>query len=185
MDVQQNHDRIKVFSDGSRNADGAGSGGIVRVFDETTAWSGVRLGDRYQVTVLETELAGILLALHVINRLRTIDEATIYCNSQLAIACVEGVAHGAPKALLKPILLIMRTIRARTDCLRLDLKWCPAHCGVRGNFLAEQEAIAATRGKTYRPDLVPRALANYKPSIGRHLVKLLTKEDSKLVFEQP
>ncbi|QRV93520.1 RNA-directed DNA polymerase from transposon BS [Ceratobasidium sp. AG-Ba] len=144
------------------------------------AWTGARLGDRDDATVLEAELAGIWLALHALNRLRYIEEAVIYSDSQLAIACIEGFSVGAPKSLLTPIRKLLSRVKNRPDCTRLSLKWCPAHKEILGNALADKEAKLAAKGERYPHDLVPQGLENYRRCITRHLAKELTKQCNRL-----
>ncbi|QRV93447.1 RNA-directed DNA polymerase from transposon X-element [Ceratobasidium sp. AG-Ba] len=168
--------RTKVYADGARNKAGVGAGAVLQIHDRMRAWTGARLGDRDDATVLEAELAGIWLALHALNRLRYIEEAVIYSDSQLAIACIEGSAVGAPKSLLTPIRKLLSRVKNRPDCTRLNLKWCPAHKEILGNVLADKETKLAAKGERYPHDLVPQGLENYRRCITRHLAKELTKQ---------
>ncbi|QRV96979.1 RNA-directed DNA polymerase from transposon BS [Ceratobasidium sp. AG-Ba] len=181
--IRTEHARTKVFADGARNKNGVGAGAILRVNERTSAWTGFRLGDRNQATILEAELIAIWLAYHLVHRLRYIEEAVIYSDSQLAIACIEGVASGAPKKLVSAIRSIRRAIEERRDCTRINLEWCPAHSKVLGNVLADQEAKAAVKGEAYKHDLIPRALSQYKRRMTRAIAKNALKEDNRIFAE--
>jgi hypothetical protein len=124
-------------------------------------------------------MAGIWLALYAIHRLRYIEEATVYSDSQLAISCIEGLATGGPKNLLKPIRRLIANIKDRSDCTGLSLKWCPSHRGNVGSILADKEARLAAKGEQYAHDLIPPGLAQYRRIITRHLVKARTKEENR------
>ncbi|QRV96299.1 Reverse transcriptase from transposon X-element protein [Ceratobasidium sp. AG-Ba] len=167
------------LADRARSNAGVGAGAVLRIEERMRAWSGVRLGDRDDATILEAELAGTWLALHLLHRLRYIEEAVIYSDSQLAIACIEGLSSGAPRSLLSPIRSLLSKIRNRTDCIRLSLKWCPAHKDVLGNVLADKEAKLAAKGEQYPHDLVPSGLVNYRRRITAHLAKEWTKQANR------
>ncbi|QRV81763.1 Reverse transcriptase from transposon X-element protein [Ceratobasidium sp. AG-Ba] len=173
------HARTKVYADGAKNKTGVGAGAVLQIYDRMRAWTGARLGKRDDATILEAELAGIWLALHVLQRLRYIEEAVIYSDSQLAIACIEGHSSGAPKSLLAPIRKLFAKVRSRPDCTRLNLKWCPAHKEILGNTLADKEAKLAAKGEQYPHDLVPLGLVNYRRCITKHLAKECTKQDNR------
>ncbi|KAG8716468.1 hypothetical protein FRC08_009475 [Ceratobasidium sp. 394] len=161
MAYETDHSRVMVFADGARNSHGVGAGAVLTIHGRVKAQAGVLLGDRDRCTILEAELAAILIATEVIWRLRVTEAATIYSDSQLAFACIQGAAHAAPRSLLKAIEKGLKRIRAREDCTRLSTKWCPAHRGVRGNQLVDREAKLASKGEEYPRDLIPAILVNY------------------------
>ncbi|QRV80016.1 Reverse transcriptase from transposon X-element protein [Ceratobasidium sp. AG-Ba] len=143
------------------------------------AWTGARLGNRDEATILEAELAGIWLAAHLLRRLKYIEDAATYSDSQLAITCIEGLTTGAPKSMLMPIRNLLSKIRNRTDCTSLSLKWCPAHKDVTGNILVDKEANLAAKGELYTHDLVPSGLANFRRHITAHIAKEWTKQGNR------
>ncbi|QRV76909.1 RNA-directed DNA polymerase from transposon X-element [Ceratobasidium sp. AG-Ba] len=178
--IRTEHARTKVYADGARNKHGTGAGAVLRVHERTSAWTGFRLGDRDQATILEAELVGIWLAFHLVHRLRYVEEAVVYSDSQLAIACVEGVASGAPKNLVSSIRALRKTIEERRDCIRINLEWCPAHDNILGNVLADQEARGAAKGDQYKHDLIPRGLHRYKRRMTQSIAKIALKEDNRI-----
>ncbi|QRW06344.1 RNA-directed DNA polymerase from transposon X-element [Ceratobasidium sp. AG-Ba] len=167
--------RTKVYADGSRAKLGVGAGAVLRVDGRTRAWTGFRLGDQHEATVIEAELVGIWLALHLVHRLRYTEEVVLYCDSQLAIACIEGAASGAPKSLVRPIRTLISRIRERRDCTRLSIKWCPAHREILGNILADKEAKLAAKGEQYAHNLIPQGLQKYRHRVSRAVANELTQ----------
>ncbi|KAG9120597.1 hypothetical protein FRC07_003847, partial [Ceratobasidium sp. 392] len=121
MEVKTGQSRVKVYADGSRNKEGVGAAAVIKVHGRMAASSGLRLGDSQVCSILEAEIAAILLATQLILRLRYIEDATIYTDSQLAIACVEGVAYGAPRRLVAGVRKAMDRIKERKDCTGLHL----------------------------------------------------------------
>ncbi|KAG8793500.1 hypothetical protein FRC12_002543 [Ceratobasidium sp. 428] len=98
---------------------------------------------------------------------------------QIAVACVKKVTTGVPKQLLRAITRTIGQIENRDDCYGLEILWCPAHSDIAGNTLANLEAKAATRGKQYPADLVPKVLINYPPVITRAVAKTMSKETNR------
>ncbi|QRV86981.1 Reverse transcriptase from transposon X-element protein [Ceratobasidium sp. AG-Ba] len=174
-EIRVDHARTKVYADGAGNSAGVGAGAVLQIHGRMRAWTGARLGGRDEASILEAELAGIWLALHLLHRLRYIEDAVLYSDSQLAIACIEGHTSGAPKSLVNPIRRLLAKIRDRSDCTSLSVKWCPAHKDILGNVLADKEAKLAAKGEKYAHDLVPLGLANYRRRITKHLAKEWTK----------
>ncbi|KAG8682907.1 hypothetical protein FRC09_016444, partial [Ceratobasidium sp. 395] len=170
---------IQVFADGSRSDLGVGGAAVLRIDGVKRACSGAKLGIKEQCSSLEAELAGILCATRILTRLTKLSMATIYSDSQIAVACVKGEASGAPKALLDAIRSDIEEIEDREDCILFSLLWCPGHRDVAGSTEADLEAKAAARGKHYRSDLVPEFLAEYKPIITRHTAKVILKETNR------
>ncbi|KAG8684497.1 hypothetical protein FRC09_015351, partial [Ceratobasidium sp. 395] len=170
---------IQAFADGSRSDAGVGGAAVLRFKGTTRARSGARLGTREQCSSLEAELAGILCATRAVNRMLVVNLATIYSDSQLAVACVKGEATGAPKALLRAIRSEMRRIEEREECMLLSLLWCPGHQDIVGSVEADREAKAAAQGKNYPRGFVPKILLEYRPVVSRSVAKGLFKEANK------
>jgi ribonuclease HI len=63
-----------------------------------------------KICVLDAELTGILLAVHLITATEVVDDATIFSDSQVAIACIRGQAQGATQALLNMVRQALRRV---------------------------------------------------------------------------
>ncbi|QRV85746.1 hypothetical protein RhiJN_13764 [Ceratobasidium sp. AG-Ba] len=81
-EAKTEHARTRVYADGARSNAGMGAGAVLRIHDRMRAWTGTRLSNRDDATVLEAELAGIWLALHLLHRPRYIEEAVISVGSK-------------------------------------------------------------------------------------------------------
>ncbi|QRW06107.1 Reverse transcriptase from transposon X-element protein [Ceratobasidium sp. AG-Ba] len=179
LEAERDHARIKIYVDGARNKHGVSGAAVLRVHDLTKLRVGARLGDREHYSILEGELAGILCAVKILDRLLYIGEATIYSDSQLAISCVEGFAHGAPRDLIKAINDGLEKIKSRRDGKETRLRWCPAHRGNVGNALADHEARVAAKGEQYPHEFVHEYLRHYKRQISASVAKGLLKEANR------
>ncbi|KAF8593624.1 hypothetical protein BDV93DRAFT_460659 [Ceratobasidium sp. AG-I] len=116
---------------------------------------GKRLGEEHEHSALDAELAGILLAAHLIVAAPNVDDATIFSDSQTALSCIRGTTTGATQSLLKSVTRMISRARARAGGTTVLLKWCPGHSHTKGSDLADTEAKAAARGKAYPPTSSP------------------------------
>ncbi|KAF8600940.1 hypothetical protein BDV93DRAFT_446454, partial [Ceratobasidium sp. AG-I] len=105
--------------------------------------AGKRIGDEGEHSTLDAELAGILLAAHLIETTRDVDDATIFTDSQAAISCIRGTTTGATQALLKSVRRALKRVRSKAGGTTVNLLWCPGHANIRGGDLADAEAKAA------------------------------------------
>ncbi|KAF8597044.1 hypothetical protein BDV93DRAFT_407005, partial [Ceratobasidium sp. AG-I] len=105
-----------------------------------------RLGDHEDHSPLDAEVAGILLAAHLILKSPNIEGAVIFTDSQLAVRSLEGEIVGASPALVRAASRAIRNAARRAGGISVRLRWCPGHGGVRGNQLADREAKAAAGG---------------------------------------
>lgn len=173
---------LKAFADGASGRDGVGAAAVLQILGRPDQVAGLKMGTHGEHSVLDAELAGILLAAHLIlNVMKTtiVDDATIFTDSQTAISCISGRATGATQILLKAVKRALKRVRSDNGGTTVRLQWCPGHSGIIGNELADSEAKAAIRGKPYPPESIPPSLTNYRPPANAVTLKRHMKEQNK------
>ncbi|KDN39715.1 hypothetical protein RSAG8_08633, partial [Rhizoctonia solani AG-8 WAC10335] len=177
---------IQVFTDGSAGEAGTAAAAILFETGGPEIRAGVRLGDKRVHSVLDTEVAGILLATHLVAHKQEdtiVKDVMIYTDSQAAITCIHGHTKGASRELLKETRKAIRRIKKGSGGTEVNLRWCPGHTGVLGNETADVEAARAARGTHYAPHLIPHFLADYRPPTNPTTHKLAMKDKSRELAE--
>lgn len=174
---------IQVYVDGSSSCDGVSSAAVLYEGGRQKMTLGHRLGDQGGRSVLEAELAAILLALQLILLVPLVDDATIFLDSQLALRSLDGQPVGAPRALVVAIRRALNKARNHVGGTEITLRWCPGHAGSRGNEMADTEARAAARGRQYPADIIPIFLKKYRPLADPALVKQTLLADNLLLAD--
>jgi ribonuclease HI len=167
---------VQAYTDGTSSKDGVGAAAVLRIHGKTQTVAGKRLGEKGAHSILDAEIAAILIAAHLILSIPLVDDATIFSDSQTAIRCVQGKAIGATLALVKAARRAIKRARDKAGGTEVKLQWCPGHSDIRGNELADAEAKAAARGKSYPAELVPGTLAKYRPPTNANTLKRQLKE---------
>jgi ribonuclease HI len=127
-----------------------------------------RLGNQKDRSVLEAELAGILLALQLVLLAPLADDVTIFMDSQVALRGIDGQLVGAPKTLVVAIRRAFNKARNHVGGTEISLRWCPGHAGSRGNILADKEAKAAAKGKPTQMTCYPSPSKSTARSRAQH-----------------
>jgi ribonuclease HI len=183
MDVHTDHSQVQVFADGTARQEGVATAAILTVNRRRQLLSGVRLGDKGEVSILDAELAGILLATHLILSVPVVESATIFSDSQLAIRSLDGEELGASASLVRAVARALKRVRARDRGTRASVKWCPGHQDVPWHETADREAKAVARGKTFDRALIPPLLNNYKPPMNVNTLREKVKAESQELAE--
>lgn len=92
---------LKVFTNGACGTEGVGAAAILQIEGRHNLVTGLRLGERENHSVLDAELAGILLAVHLIlfvMKTTIVDGVTVFTDSQMAVSCINGRASGATQS---------------------------------------------------------------------------------------
>lgn len=140
---------VQLYADGASSAAGTGAAAVLLEGSRLSMYTGVRLGEASQYSVLDAEIAAIRLAIHLARRTPLLDGAVIYSDSQQAIRLVDP-AEGAPSQVLAgEVRQELRALRRRHGGTTVRLAWCPGHSGIRGSELADREAKEAARGKDF------------------------------------
>ncbi|KAH7323431.1 hypothetical protein B0J17DRAFT_723420 [Rhizoctonia solani] len=142
---------LQVYTDAAAGRAGVAAVAAVAVLWETGGWelrTGLRLGEPGSHSVLDAEIAGILMAAHLVILAQ---EDTI-------------IDDGASLQLLKATRRVIRLVKKGSGGTPIRLQWCPGHEGVPGNEAADEEASRAASGHTYPPHLIPRFLTEYRPA---------------------
>jgi ribonuclease HI len=163
---------IRVYADGSRGQEGVASAAVLYEGGRQKSAIGHRLGDHGDRSILEAELAAILLALQLILLAPVVDDATIYTDSQLALRSIDGQSVGAPRALVVATRRALNKARNHVGGTEIALRWCPGHAGSGGNEMADEEAKAAARGRQYPQNRIPIFLREYRPLADATQIKL-------------
>ncbi|KEP45790.1 putative reverse transcriptase from transposon X-element protein, partial [Rhizoctonia solani 123E] len=157
---------LQVFTDATAGRSGVAAAAVLWESDGRELRSGVRLGDCGSLSVLDAEIAGILMAAHLVTLTQEdtiVDDVTIYTDSQAAIACINNHSQGASAQLLKATRKAIRIARKGSGGTPVQLQWCPGHEGVPGNEVADMEATRVAAGLTYPTHLIPQFLIDYHP----------------------
>ncbi|KAJ1301817.1 hypothetical protein OPQ81_009045 [Rhizoctonia solani] len=173
---------IQVFTDAVVNQTGVAAAAVLCTDGGLELRVGVRLGGPSSLSSLDTEIAGILLAAHLVTRIQAdtiVDDVTIYTDSQTAISCINNHTKGASRQLLKATRKEIRLARRNSGGMTIHLKWCPGHEGVPGNEAADEEAARAAAGATYPPHLIPPFLADYRPALNPTTRKQAIKAENR------
>jgi ribonuclease HI len=179
MDVHTDGAHVQVFTDGTARLEGVATAAILKVNGRRRLLSGVRLGQKGEVSVLDAELAGILLAMHLVLTIPQVESVTIFTDSQLAIWSMDGEELGATASLVRAISRAMKRVKERDRGTRAVIQWCPGHQGVSGQEEADREATLVAKGKVHDPTLIPTLLNEYKPPLNVNALREKLKEENK------
>jgi ribonuclease HI len=179
MDVHTDHPHVQVFADGTAKKEGVATAAVLTVNGRRRLVSGVRLGDKGNISVLDAELAGILLTTHLIHSIPAVDSATIFTDSQLAIRSLDGEEVGATTSLVRAVARAVKRVRARDRGTTAVIQWCPGHQDIPGHEMADREASLVAKGKTFDPTLIPPLLCNYTPPMNVSTLQRKLKEESR------
>jgi ribonuclease HI len=159
--------------------EGVATAAVLTVNGRRRLVSGVKLGSKGEVSILDAELAGILLAIHLILSIPQVDSATIFTDSQLAIRSTEGEELGATTSLTRAIARALKRARTRDRGTRVVIQWCPGHQGIPGQEATEREATLVAKGKEFDPSLILTMLNDYRPPTNINTLREKIKEDNR------
>ncbi|CDO75194.1 hypothetical protein BN946_scf184794.g1, partial [Trametes cinnabarina] len=134
-----------VFTDGSGFAGGIGAA----AFAKGRAQEHVRrvnLGSEDEHIVFEGELAGMILALDVIESEPRVTRANILLDNKAAIRAVSKRRPRPGQQLVELFHKRLRHLKAKRRSLAITVVWVPGHKGVAGNERADMEAKDASMG---------------------------------------
>ncbi|PPR06917.1 hypothetical protein CVT24_011000 [Panaeolus cyanescens] len=146
--------------------------------EECYTWSHV-LGSTAKYTVLEAELTGILIAVHMLKKTDMQDDntASIYTDSQLAIKRIARKSRKGNQPVLRAIQETVRTMRGR-----IAIRWIPGHKGVAGNERADEVVKETEEGRRHPTDKteLPEFLTGSQPINAEAERKAYAKELMKM-----
>ncbi|EUC60825.1 reverse transcriptase from transposon X-element protein, putative, partial [Rhizoctonia solani AG-3 Rhs1AP] len=157
---------LQVFTDATSSRQGVAAAAVLWESGGRELRSGLRLGDNGSLSILDAEIAGILLAAHLVTLVQEdtiVDDVSIYTDSQAAIACINNHSQGASTRLLKEARRAIRVAKKGSGGTTVHLRWCPGHVGIPGNEEADGEATRVAGGRIYPPHLIPHFLTEYLP----------------------
>jgi ribonuclease HI len=179
MDAHTDGAHVQVFADGSAREEGVATAAVLTVNGRRKMLSGVRLGDKGEVSTLDAELVGLLLATHLILSIPRVDNATLFTDSQLAIRSLDGEELGATASLVRAVVRAMKRVQSRDRGTEAIIQWCPGHKDVPGHEMADREAKLVAKGKTFDPSLIPTLLVDYKPPLNVNTLREKVKEKNR------
>ncbi|KAL5639461.1 hypothetical protein ACGC1H_006829 [Rhizoctonia solani] len=158
---------LQVFTDATASRLGAAAAAVLWESGGRELRTGLRLGDTGSLSILDAEIAGILLAAHLVVLVQEdtiVDDVSIYSDSQAAISCINNHSQGASTQLLKATCRAIRLAKKGSGGTTVHLRWCPGHAGIPGNEEADKEAARVAGGLIYPPLLIPQFLTEYRPT---------------------
>jgi ribonuclease HI len=177
---------LLIFADAAASRAGVAAAAVLWDDGNRELRAGVRLGEPDSLSILDAEVAAILLATHLVSVTQEdniIEDVSIYSDSQAAIACINGHAEGASFELLKAARRGIRAARKGSGGSTISLKWCPGHLGVPGIEEADAEASRAASGHCYPPHLVPHYLSDFRPATNPSTQKQAVKTENRSLAE--
>ena len=139
---------LQIYTDGSKDPENNKTGCAFVI-------PSINFGQKFKLnnnlTVYTSELLAILKALEWIIEHRP-DRVVILTDSLSSVQSISSGLSGTRQDVLDEVLLQIHKVISLK--IRLDIDWCPAHCGIQGNEDADQAAKQAlTKGKTL--DILP------------------------------
>jgi ribonuclease HI len=177
---------LLVFADAAVSRAGVAAAAILWGDGNRELRTGLRLGEPGSFSSLDAELAGIMLAAHLVATIQgdtIVDDVTIYSDSQAAIACINHRTEGASRKLLKATRKAIEVARKGSGGTTINLRWCPGHTGVPGIEEADAEASRVASGHTHPPHLIPKFLADFHPATNPSTFKQSMKAENKKLAE--
>jgi ribonuclease HI len=154
---------VKVFTDGSLRQNKSGAAALLYEGTARRLRAGWRRETEDPGSILEAEVAAIMLGLHLVQQYSPTEDVVIYSDSQLAIKCVHGHRTKAPSSIAKASQRLFKRVKKSFDGVSIRIDWCPAHVRIRGNEEADHEAREAAEGKVYPSHMIPDFLTSYHP----------------------
>ncbi|CUA75215.1 putative RNA-directed DNA polymerase from transposon BS [Rhizoctonia solani] len=177
---------LQVFTDATAGRLGVAAAAVLWESGGRELRTGLRLGDAGSLSVLDAEIAGILLAAHLVITAQEdtiVDDVSIYTDSQAAISCINNHSQGASVQLLKATCRAIRLAKKGSGGTPIRIRWCPGHAGVPGNEAADEEANRVASGLIYPPHLIPKFLTEFRPTTNPATCKKAMKAGNRTLAE--
>ncbi|GJF00464.1 RNA-directed DNA polymerase from mobile element jockey [Phanerochaete sordida] len=151
---------VRVYSDGSDFRNGVGAAAVLfRGRAPSTKSLRTHLGTSAQHTVYESELAGILLGLHMIRKEPgLVSKASIALDNKAAVIALRSRRSTPGHHLLDAVHELEQAVKTRHPGIKITIRWVPGHLGVDGNELADEEAKKAAQNDSSPPQSLPAYL---------------------------
>ena len=160
-DLENTDEEIQVFSDGLVQDGKVGAAAILFKKDAPARILHFHLGPESEHTVHEAELAGMLLAIHLITtEQRSAKSCLIAVDNQATLRAFDLDLRRPGHHLAREFLDLANGLQKRRGKCKpkLALKWSAGHCGIEGNKRADREAKKAANGTTSTTKLLPALL---------------------------
>ena len=170
--------QVKVYTDGSDINGGVGAAALLIRDGRRHGTLRTHLGHSSQHTIYEAELAGIMLAAHLLKRERHWQEAEIRLDSQAAIDALNLTRPAPSHYLADEIHKQLKAVRHEHPTAKLTMRWIPGHMGIEGNKLADVEAKKAADGDASPAHALPTMLHKPLPT-SASAIKRTIKETAR------
>ena len=158
---RQAREVIKIYSDGSIHNGSVGAAAVLYRGGKFKKSLKLHLGPEEEHTVYEAELAGLIMAMHLI---KTVKKGKVACaigtDSQAAVKALHSELTKPGQHLAAEFLEIAnKTALSRSgSAYSLTVRWTAGHVGIKGNERADKEAKAAAGGDTAAKNELPKCL---------------------------
>ena len=168
--------RIEIFTDGSKTPIGTGAG--VAIFSvRNNMYNCFKVKLNKLCSIFTAELTAIKFALKSIEKTKN-TTCTIYSDSKSSLLSLNQFN---PKLeILKDIhALIFKITQNKT---KITFCWVPAHCDIRGNELADEQAKRAAN--ITRTCLKPISASDFKPYIKSQILSFWSEKWTSLSYNK-
>ena len=184
QDIAQDITDIKVFIDGSGMNDNIRANVILYRNDRRKTSLCYKLGLISHHTVYKGEATGILLATTLIAKEVFAHSAIIYVDSRALILTSLLTTSSPDHYLIDAFHVTICNICKKTPRLSIQIKWVPAHKGVKGNKAADHLVKSTITNSSSSPTKLPILLLTALPH-SRSAVKQNMHSRRHTVFIDP
>ena len=142
---EHKHDsRISMYTDGSKSDNGTGAGVVVfRKCTNEYVYEPYRLKLNKLASIFSAELVALEAAVNSIKKAKN-TSCTIYSDSKSALQAI--LKYDSKNPIVQNIHILLLNIKENNT--KVKFCWVPAHCGIKGNEIADKIAKESTKFST-------------------------------------
>lgn len=172
----------RIYTDGSGIEGNIGAAAVLYRGEEVIATLRHKLGSEEHHTVYEGEGVGIMLGIHLVDKIKDWRDSPIVIGVDNQAAITASISNkSTPSHYIWDIIHdMMDALHKKRPMIKLQLRWTPGHEGLIGNEKADEEAKKASSGsesnRIRKPADLPRELPYSRSALKRAYQTKLVKE---------